>query len=36
MTVVWHLIHTHVLKFQSCSAAIGIMNAINISENQDV
>lgn len=34
MTVDWHLICTHMLKFQACSAAIEAMNVLNISENQ--
>lgn len=34
MAVVWHLICTHMLKFQGCSAAVEPMNVLNISENQ--
>lgn len=34
MTLVWHLIRTHMLKFQGCSAAKEAVNVLNTSENQ--
>lgn len=36
MAVVRHLIHTHMLKFQGCSATVEPMNMLNVSENQAV